>query len=287
MIDLSKKRELALHAAVVSAVSKIAPDAFFVAGAQARDLLLLHHHGVATERATLDLDIAVMVASWAEFHQLRNGLIGTADFASTSQLHRMRFGELNVDIVPFGGVETVNGTITWPSDGATMNAIGFTEALSTCVTVRLPGGVEVRVASLPAQALLKLMAWSDRNPDRGTKDLQDFRLLARTYHQAVSPERLYAHVEAVDPESFDLESAGAWLLGYDAAFHHAPLSSGANIAEVRRGLVAEVDRQLNRLKTGDRLVTFVGSMGGPIEANTRLVASFHEGLHDALSKHSP
>jgi predicted nucleotidyltransferase len=284
LIDLSSKRELALIAEIVVAMQKVAPDAFFIVGALARDLLLMHAHGVDTGRATRDIDIAVMVSDWAAFERIRDGLVASSKFGATSLPYRLRYSGLPVDIVPFGGVEDVNGTITWPSTRHAMSMVGFQEALTTCVTVRLPGGVDVRVASLPAQAMLKLVVWGDRNPDRGTKDLQDFRTLAKFYHHAVGEDRLYSDSSLFEREDFDFEALSAYLLGRDAGTAHSISTVSGTVGKRDHpGLVATVERSLAREKAGDEFATFVSSMGGSTSENSRLTQWFYDGLHDGMN----
>jgi predicted nucleotidyltransferase len=284
LIDLSNKPELSLVAEIAVAMQKVAPNAFFIVGALARDLLLMHAHGVDTGRATRDVDIAVMVSDWAAFESIRSRLVESGTFVTTPSPHRLRYGGLAVDIVPFGGVEDVDGTITWPSTNAAMSAVGFQEALTTCETVRLPGGAEVQVASLPALAMLKLVAWSDRNPDRGTKDLQDFRTLARSYHRALGVDRLYSQNALLQRQDFDLESLSAYLLGQDAGRNHlSSIVAGTVGGRERPSLIGAVDRFLAGEKAADNFTTLVGSMGGSTTENSRLTLWFYDGLRDGMT----
>jgi predicted nucleotidyltransferase len=73
------------------------------------------------------------------------------------------------------------------------------------------------VASVPGLTLLKLIAWADRGA-QNNKDAADLYRLLATYSDAGNFDRLYdqesALLEAVE---FDLELAGAQLLGRDVA----------------------------------------------------------------------
>ena len=58
---------------ILDALQKIGETAtelripFLLIGAMARDMLLEHVHDMSKERRTMDVDIGVMVGSWAEF----------------------------------------------------------------------------------------------------------------------------------------------------------------------------------------------------------------------------
>jgi len=55
-------------------------------GAGARDLLLVHAHGVDPQRATEDTDLALAVPSWDAFLAARDALIASGGFKAESLL---------------------------------------------------------------------------------------------------------------------------------------------------------------------------------------------------------
>jgi predicted nucleotidyltransferase len=187
-------------------------------GAAARDLHLVHVHGLNPERATEDADVALAVSSWADFQRLREALLRARQFTPGGPLHRVWRGDQRLDIVPFGGVERSDRSIEWPTEGREiMSVAGFTEALETAVAVALPGGVSIDVASLPALALLKVWAWKDRRYSAPGKDASDLWMLLRHYAEAGNEDRLYGEEsEVLEACAFDLDEAGACLLGKDA-----------------------------------------------------------------------
>lgn len=79
----------------------------------------------------------------------------------------------------------------------------------------------MRIISLPAMAVLKILAWNDRR--ERDKHASDVMLLLRHYHAAGQFDRLYDEASdllaAVD---YDIELAGAALLGRDARRDLAP-----------------------------------------------------------------
>ena len=102
-----------------------------------------------------------------------------------------------VDLVPFGGVERPQFTIAWPPDAdAHLNVFGYGDALASAVEVALDDGLQVRVASLPGQALLKISAWRDRRFLTDARDARDLLTLVRSYETAGNHARVYEQ----DPE---------------------------------------------------------------------------------------
>ena len=87
-------------------------------GATARDLLPYHVFGHAVTRATYDLDFAILVDSWEQFaivKQLFLDIPGFTDKGRNAQrLYYQPAGgsfETIIDMIPFGKLETVEGTI--------------------------------------------------------------------------------------------------------------------------------------------------------------------------------
>jgi predicted nucleotidyltransferase len=225
-IDLSHKPELAGLAQVVQALEGVTRsqgiDAFLM-GAAARDLLLVHTGVVSGVRATEDVDFGVMVHDWTVFESMRAALIEGGQFVARPgpATHRLRHRNgLPLDIVPFGGVERADRTLAWPpGDREIFDCFGMREALQDCVMVRLPGGIPVRAASVPAQALLKLAAWSDRKHTHPGRDAGDLFLLCRKHLDFPgNMERAASeHGDLFDQESFDHEDASVRLLARDMA----------------------------------------------------------------------
>ena len=196
---------------------------YFVGGAFARDLLLVHVHGFNIPRPTRDVDIGVAVQSWREFDQLKTRLVATGEFSADQSIsHRLRFlasaasRGIPLDIVPFAGVEEPGSLLRWPPDqGVVMNVAGFNEALARREEVQLADNLVVPVASLPGQTLLKIAAWLDRRGST-SRDAVDLLTLFRRYGDAGNNDRLYDERPALlESVGYDVERAGASLLGED------------------------------------------------------------------------
>ena len=282
-LDLSDRGVLGSLARLLSAVGRAAGDTpVLLIGAAARDLLLVHAHGVEVQRATEDTDLALAVRNWEAFLRLRGALITSGSFTADGPPHRLWLGDQRLDIIPFGGVERPDRSIAWPTGGAeVMSVAGLREALATAVVVRLPLGVSIDVAPLPALALLKIWAWTDRRYTAPGKDAADIWMFLRHYADAGNEDRLYGEEgeAALAAFAFDVETAGAWLLGKDA---REVLAHGADLRRSLESLDAiltpEIDpagalRLVAQMPPGDR------------DRQLSLLTSFSAGLFETgLSK---
>ncbi|MGC7102209.1 nucleotidyl transferase AbiEii/AbiGii toxin family protein [Amycolatopsis lurida] len=212
MIDLrdSTEPDLLLAARVLARIDAAAREAgvdYLVVGATARTILSIGLVGHPPERRTRDIDIAAAVDSWTDFEQLAE------KFEKRGRgVHAFLVEGIEVDVVPYGGIEAEDRTVLWPDDHR-MNVRGLSEAVESAEAVLLPGGLVIRVPSVPALALLKLLTWWDRRYDT-TRDAIDLATMIDWYSSGEYFERLYDEEMAVlARHDFDHELAGAWLLG--------------------------------------------------------------------------
>jgi predicted nucleotidyltransferase len=244
-LDLSAKIELRGLARVVRALHAVAAPhgvEFFLMGAAARDLLLQHAYGIAMRRATEDVDFAVMVRDWNAYDALRTALIGGGEFSARPgpATHRLRHASgLPLDIVPFGGIERPDRTFAWPPEHSTVfECFGMAEAFAASNSVELPEGVQLKVAPVPAQVVLKLAAWRDRMYTHPGRDSSDLFLFLRHYMDLGNFDRATAeHRDLFEADDFDYAEAGARLLARDMARLFNPLG----IERVLSILTPEVD----------------------------------------------
>ena len=222
--DFTNRPELSSLAQVVSALEGVAEPLgcdYFVIGATGRDLMLRHAYEIDVQRMTEDVDFSVMVRDWDAFTEFRAGLIGGGAFVERGgvAIHKLRHvgTQLPIDVVPFGGIERADRTIAWPPENAEVfDCFGLREALATAVMTTLPGGASVRVASIPALAILKLTAWRDRKHTHPGRDAGDLFLYMRHYITCGNMDRLASsHVDILEDPEFDYEPAAARLLGRD------------------------------------------------------------------------
>jgi len=244
---------------LVDRVARELECAYFVAGATARDLVLVNVYGLRPGRATRDIDFGIAVESWEQFRLLKERLIATGKFAAdrwASQrliyTDRSTGVSIPVDLIPFRGVASATDTIAWPpSRDTVLNVAGFEEALASSVSMELEEGFPVRVASVVGLALLKLIAWADRGSE-SNKDAADLYRLLTAYADAGNTDRLYDHeLVLLQAAGFDMELAGAELLGRDIA----SLASPSALNHIRSVVKSErdVERLINQV---GRVATF-------------------------------
>jgi len=241
---------LTVMRAVADAAAQLGLATFMV-GATARIILLEHVFGLRPGRATRDMDFAIAVEDWNQFQALKRHLTASApchELASVAQ--RLIFKPADsrhdfvVDLIPFGGLESADTRIAWPPDmSVLMNVAGFRDAQAAAVPVELAPGLVIPIASIPGIAVLKLFAWVDRRQE-DPKDAMDLVTLLRQYHEVGNQDRVYEHaLPALEAAGYDIELAGAWLLGRDAYTMTSP--------ETRR----QLDAQLAQPALMGRLVT--------------------------------
>jgi predicted nucleotidyltransferase len=197
---------------------------YFLAGATARDLILVNVHGLMPGRVTRDIDFGIAVESWAQFELLKERLLATNEFSTSRAQQRLTFADssegisIPVDLIPFRGVASADGTIAWPpSRDIVMNVAGFEEALTSSVLIEIEADLRVHVASVAGLTLLKLAAWVDRGRE-SNKDVADLYRLLTTYADAGNTDRLYeTELDLLEAAEFDMRLAGAELLGRDVA----------------------------------------------------------------------
>jgi predicted nucleotidyltransferase len=198
---------------------------FFLAGAAARDLVLVNLWGQAPGRATADIDFAFAVNDWDQFKQLREELLATNHFELVPhKQQRLQYTDpergyqIPVDFIPFGGVTSGTQTISWPPEGDfVMNVAGFEEVLGAALRIELEPGLIISAASLPGLAILKLIAWDDRHLENN-KDAADLYKLLAAFHRAGNEDRIFdEEPELLETLDYDSTLVGAAILGRDAA----------------------------------------------------------------------
>ena len=273
---------------VIRAVKSVADElgiASFMVGATARIILLEHVFGLPPSRATRDIDFAFAVESWEQFQALKQRLVSTASFTQLERVaQRLKFKSegMNhsfvVDLIPFGGLETDANTIAWPPDmSVIMNVAGYRDAHVAAVLVEIEPGLIISLASLPSIAILKIFAWIDRGTE-DPKDAIDLVTLLRQYHQAGNQDRVYSEASsALEAVGYDIELAGAWLLGSDAAAMalpatHAALKEHFNDPSMTERLITDMSRAMR-------------GHDNAVESSRTLLTQFVKGfLHTPINK---
>ncbi|RVU83639.1 hypothetical protein EOL70_15035 [Leucothrix sargassi] len=184
---------------------------FMVIGASARDILL-DASQISPVRATRDVDLAIEIASWERFEELKAALINIAAFKPDSAMQRLIFdNRLPIDLVPYGAIET-NAKISWPPDHAIlMSVAGMRDVFDASITFELAENLSINVASASGILLLKLLAWESRKHST-SKDAEDFYFLLPYYIDLGNKAHLADnHIDLFD----DIDTANPRLLRRD------------------------------------------------------------------------
>ena len=190
---------------------------FAVIGALVPELLL----DARPARMTNDADVTVVVESLADFETLKDRL---ADFGFTRTRlpYRMQHGSGGLaDILPCSESIAPNGRLQL-EEGFVFNMAGFGQVVPHALPTPIEGGPTLPLAPLPLYALLKLVAFSDR---------QEPKDLAGVFH-------CLEHYLEDDDRRYDVEHHGegvpyeytcAYLLGADGRrFLDKPLSEAVS-----------------------------------------------------------
>lgn len=137
-----------------------------------------------------------------------------------------------------------------------MNLSGYQEAFDNALAVEVAAGLTIRVASLPAIAMLKLLAWQDRGTETA-KDAEDLLTLLLAYGSTGTPDRPWepAHDQAFERLDWDPDRMWAWLLGQDIQRLATPTTHAQLLDCLRddRGRERLVRQMLPRLRDEPRV----------------------------------
>ncbi|WP_421595812.1 hypothetical protein [Rahnella sp. PD4] len=134
---------------------------YFIAGTTAREILLHHVYGRAIGRRTRDIDFAVFVQEWQLFDDLKQALTAAGANTIKGNAHRQVLEDIELDIIPFGGVAEANKIAGPPDREVVMAVDGFEEAFRHTVLITMQSGEEIPFCSVPGLALEQPLAFVD------------------------------------------------------------------------------------------------------------------------------
>ncbi|MBP1627764.1 MAG: hypothetical protein H6Q00_2239 [Holophagaceae bacterium] len=271
---------LARILASVDAVASTHDTAYLLSGAMAREILLVHVHGLPPGRATRDVDFGVMVQSWADFSAFKEALVSSGHFTEDTAIHHRlyalpeHFGvRMMVDLVPFGPIEAPPGSVAWPPDGEViMDVRGFQLGLQSAMQVEVQPGLTIPIPRIEAMLIMKALAWRDRGLSTQGRDAIDLLDLLERGEDIIGLDTLYEHhLEAIERYGGDPRLAGAEVLG-----SMAKNCMSEPLAEEVRGI-------LGQGLGGNLVVQVMGGRGGlggssRFEALEATVRAFLKGI---------
>ena len=184
---------------------------FFLIGAAARDLIMKHAYDQTPFRATGDVDIAVSVRDWEEYHRIINYFESVHGMTKIPGVLRVKKDLVSIDILPFGEIANEAGQLIYPGGSTAWSVIGFEEVNEAAVTISVSGKGEIKVASLPGVVILKMIAWSE-NPHNRPQDPIDICMIMMAYHDIVGNDLYESHIDLID-DSFEFRATGSRILG--------------------------------------------------------------------------
>lgn len=204
----------------LKALSKVMYDLqldVYVVGALARDIAMEILKMPPSPRRTADLDVAIALKDWSQFELLKEQLLKN-NFVKGKPRQRFYYkgedgnNDYEIDIVPFGELET-DEKVAWPPEGnPEMSVKCFKDVMNIADTVVIDDTIIVKMASLSGQFLIKFDTWIDRHllTDKDAADMlyimDNFYLAYVSFKQPVPDE-----VQETS-ERFDLLNGGArWI----------------------------------------------------------------------------
>ena len=204
----------------LKALSKVMYDLqldVYVVGALARDIAMEILKMPPSPRRTADLDVAIALKDWSQFELLKEQLLKN-NFVKGKPKQRFYYkgedgnNDYEIDIVPFGELET-DEKVAWPPEGnPEMSVKCFKDVMNIADTVVIDNTIIVKMAPLSGQFLIKFDTWIDRHL-LTDKDAADMLYLMYNFYLAyVSFKQPVPDDVQETSESFDLLNGGArWI----------------------------------------------------------------------------
>jgi predicted nucleotidyltransferase len=161
-------------------------------------------------RGTADVDFTVRVGSWPEYQQVLEKLMDCGfHMEKGAPEHRLFFGNVPVDIIPYGEDLLIGDTLVWPQSKHEMNMTGFGILFDFAEEQTIGKGIGAPVPPVPIAVFCKILTFLDRGYSR---DLADAAYMLSHYEEVSVSERRF---ESYIPEDLPYEVRGAFLTGKD------------------------------------------------------------------------
>lgn len=171
---------------------------FYLVGAVARDINLSANEGLASARATKDVDLAITINDEGQYKEVKAALVDTGLFEvhETEAIKLIYKKSVEVDLLPFGEIEQSNRNVSLTDPTFVLNMPGFTEIYSFVKHFELGDGQMIKVCTMEGIVLLKLIANNDR-PQR-TKDITDIEHIIQTYFELYDDDIYLLHYDILE-----------------------------------------------------------------------------------------
>lgn len=186
---------------------------FYLVGATARDVWMRGVHEKPPKRATSDLDFGIMIKDSYLFDELKEYLIKEEGFVPYKENAFVLIwkDKTQVDLIPFGELET-EGVATVKGTGFTsMNVEGFKEVFEQASEEIQTEDQRFKVCTLAGIVILKLIAWDDRPEMRGD-DVDDIAEIIKNYFHFNS-DAIWEHHSDLFTDDNELDEIASQYLG--------------------------------------------------------------------------
>ncbi|MGH7205714.1 MAG: hypothetical protein ACREI2_05850 [Nitrospiraceae bacterium] len=239
---------------------------FALVGALVPALLLSSEVGA---RETRDADHVIKLASWAEWDAVIAELVELGFRRGRGeQEHRLYYKTGEIDLIPYGVTNGPDEVLIWRKSGNQMNMTGFSDVFRYAKPTEVTHGLTLPVVPLWLFAVLKIIAYLDRESPR---DLSDLIYVLERYETSGEESRRFEVASGVDGVTY--ETSGAYLLGCDvrenASDKALELIKGfvAPITDEHHKAINTILREENLLQSEDRR-----------QSVYRLIQAFRKGL---------
>jgi predicted nucleotidyltransferase len=269
IIKLLESRQWDKNIQDISQIAKTLEIDFFIIGAAARDIGM---NGETRFRITSDIDFAVSITDKNKFYELKKILcteFGYQEDGEYKLLHPI-YGEL--DLVPFGEIRINYNQVA----AIALNEEGLQEVAEAGLrTIEVAPGHSIKVASLAAVTLLKLISWDDQKDNRG-KDAEDINAIIEAYFELHSEEIFDNHNDLFleDDDNYELSTIGAQVLGRHIG----------NILKGKTRLTQQIQRILTEQTTTENRLAkrMIKTEKDNIESKQHYLAMFKKGIEDRV-----
>lgn len=172
---------------------------YYLVGAIARDIGLSVNPAFAPQRATNDVDIAILLSNEDQFYQVKQELVATGKFTAheTEPIKLFYRNAVELDLLPFGGIENEERETKLEQPRLfVIDVPGFLEVFPDAEQYMVDGEIVLKVCPLEGIVLLKLIA-NDSNPGR-TKDIIDINHIISVYFELKDTEIYEDYMDVMD-----------------------------------------------------------------------------------------
>jgi predicted nucleotidyltransferase len=189
---------------------------FYLVGAVARDVWMQGIHKLTAGRTTKDIDFAVLINDKGVYEALKEYLIkeeGFQPYSGNAFVLLWKNG-MQVDLLPFGGIEDEEGRVTVEGTGFTsVHVPGFSEVYEEGLPeLELNEVHRFKFCTLPGIVVLKLIAWHDR-PEARRSDIKDISNILHHFFDMYDNEIFDNHYDLFEGEKTDLKHIAATVMG--------------------------------------------------------------------------